>query len=102
MNKLFVMIFSLCSLPAMSQTIECQIMKEQILSEIRQQQSQRAQSQIQQNQGTLLNPSMNNIYGLAEQRGKMIGGGIAAVGNALAGQPVTLQDRIDVYKQKCE
>lgn len=102
MKKIFLTISVVICSPAMSQTIECQIMKEQILSEVRQQQSQQFQPQIQQNQGTLLNPSMNNIYGLAEQQGRLIGGGVAALGNALTGQPATLQDRINLYKQKCE
>lgn len=102
MNRLLLIGLTLCSLPVMSQTIECQIMREQILSEVRQQQLQQTQPQVQQNQGTLLNPSMNNIYGLAEQQGRMIGGGVAALGNALNGQPATLQDRINLYKRKCE
>lgn len=102
MNKLLLIGLTLCSLPVAAQTIECQIMKEQILSEARQQQSQQSQPQIQQNQGTMLNPSLGPLYAQAEQRGRLVGGGIAALGNVLTGQPATLQDRINLYKQKCE
>ena len=85
----------------MSQTIECQILKEQILSEARQQQLQKNQSP-QYQQGDMMNPSLGPLYAQAEQRGRLIGGGVAALGNALTGQPATLQDRINLYKQKCE
>lgn len=102
MKKIFLTITVVICSPAMSQTIECQIMKEQILSEVRQHQSQQAQSQAQQNQGTMLNPSLGPLYAQAEQRGGLVGGGIAALGNVLTGQPATLQDRINLYKQKCE
>lgn len=101
MNKLFLVSFSLFSLPVMSQTIECQILKEQILSEARQQQLQQNPSP-QYQQGDMMNPSLGPLYAQAEQRGRLIGGGIAALGNALTGQPATLQDRINLYKQKCE
>jgi hypothetical protein len=50
----------------------------------------------------MLNPSLAPLYAQAEQRGRLIGGGVAALGNALTGQPATLQDRINLYKQKCE
>jgi hypothetical protein len=101
MNKLLLVSLTLCSLPVASQTIECQILKEQILSEIRQQQVQQNTSpQVQQ--GNLMNPSLGPLYAQAEQQGRLIGGAVAALGNALAGQPATLQDRINLYKQKCE
>ena len=90
------------SSPSVAQTIECQIMKEQILSEVRQQQAQQTPYQNQQQQGTLLNPSLAPLYAQAEQQGRLIGGGVAAVGNVLAGQPATLQDKVNRYKQKCE
>jgi hypothetical protein len=93
---------ALFSLPSVAQTIECQIMREQILSEARQQQSQQMPYQNHQQQGTMLNPSLAPLYAQAEQRGRLIGGGVAALGNALTGQPATLQDRINLYKQKCE
>lgn len=101
MNKLFLISFTLCSLPVMSQTIECQILREQILSETRQQQLQQNPSP-QYQQGNIMNPSLGPLYAQAEQRGRLIGGGVAALGNALTGQPATLQDRINLYKQKCE
>lgn len=85
----------------MSQTIECQIMREQILNETRQQQLQQNPSS-QYQQGNMMNPSLGPLYAQAEQRGRLIGGGVAALGNVLTGQPATLQDRVNLYKQKCE
>jgi len=100
-NKLLLVGLTLCSLPVMSQTIECQILKEQILNEVRQQQAQQNASP-QVHQGNLMNPSLGPLYAQAEQQGRLIGGGIVAGLNALNGQPATLQDRVNIYKQKCE
>ena len=101
MNRLLLIGLTLCSLPVMSQTIECQIMREQILNETRQQQLQQNPSS-QYQQGNMMNPSLGPLYAQAEQRGRLIGGGVAALGNVLTGQPATLQDRVNLYKQKCE
>lgn len=101
MNKLLLAGFTIFSLPVMPQTIECQILKEQILNEVRQQQAQQNPSP-QVHQGNLMNPSLEPLYAQAEQQGRLIGGGIVAGLNALNGQPATLQDKINLYKQKCE
>ena len=71
------------------------------MNEVRQQQAQQNPSP-QVHQGNLMNPSLGPLYAQAEQQGRLIGGGVAALGNALTGQPATLQDRINLYKQKCE
>lgn len=101
MKKILVALTALICTPVISQTIECQILKEQILNEVRQQQAQQNPSP-QVNQGNLMNPSLGPLYAQAEQQGRLIGGGIVAGLNALNGQPATLQDRINLYKQKCE
>lgn len=102
MNKLLLVSLTLCSLPVASQTIECQILKEQILGEIRQQ-------QVQQNPTIQSDTeyALKNFRGMnsAEIGAAQAYAGGAAIGRGMlqgAGQPSTLQDRINLYKQKCE
>ncbi len=91
----------IASTPATSQTLECQIMKEQILKEARGESDCDKQFKGQ-NSNSFNSPDFSALHYEACKQGELIGKGLAAGLNALNGQPATLQDRINLYKQKCE
>jgi hypothetical protein len=99
LKTVLAIICSISSGIASGQTLECQLMRDEILSESNQQRQLRQQQQTQQfaTPGSLSNPSLAPFYEQARQQGQMIGQGAGA----LLGAPI-LQDKIRIYKQKCE
>lgn len=85
------------SSPSFAQSIECQMLRDDILSERRQQQQQQQQSAQYGSPGSVGNPSLAPFYAQAAQQGQLIGQGVGA----LMGVP-NLQQKIQIYKQKCE
>lgn len=89
----------MCSINISAQTLECQLMKDEILSQAKQQRQQQQQLQQQQQQQALAYAQMDNM-----QRAQMSifqGGG--GLGRALSdlGQP-SLEQKVQIYKQRCE
>lgn len=96
MKTTFLTIFAVFSFNSFAQSLECQMMKDEILSQSRGQQQQRQQQQQQQ---ALAYAQLDNM-----QRAQMsIYQGGAGIGQALSGigQP-SLQEKIQIYKQRCE
>jgi hypothetical protein len=85
------------SSPSSAQSIECQMLRDDILSERRQQQQQQQQAQQYGSAGSMGNPSLAPLYAQAAQQGQLLGQGIGG----LMGVP-NLQQKIQIYKQKCE
>lgn len=90
---------ALFSLPSVAQTIECQIMKEQIIREVSS--SQNMPTQQQQQQEALAVARMTpqeqiayNSYRSGQQLGNVLGG--------ILNSGPTLEQKIQIYKQKCE
>ena len=99
MKTTFLTIFAVFSFNSFAQSLECQMMKDEILSQSRGQQQQRQQQQQQQQQQALAYAQLDNM-----QRAQMsIYQGGAGIGQALSGigQP-SLQEKIQIYKQRCE
>lgn len=95
LTSLIVILFSS---PSFAQSIECQMLRDDILSERRQQQQQQQQQSTQYGSpGSMGNPSLAPFYAQAAQQGQLIGQGAGA----LMGVP-NLQQKIQIYKQKCE
>jgi hypothetical protein len=101
MHKLLTILLLGISLPTLSESLECQIMREQILKEARGF-SECDKYLNSQNKGDINSPDTSGFHYAACKQGEIIGRGLAAGVNALNGQPATLQDRINLYKQKCE
>lgn len=89
------------SLPALSKSLECQIMREQILKEVRGV-SECDKYINNQNKNEINSPDTSSLQYSACKQGEIIGRGLVAGVNAMNGQPATLQDRLNLYKQKCE
>lgn len=83
---------------AIGQPMECQLMREEILSQANQQRQQQ-QQQYQQSQQAY---AYSQLTPMQQAQMSMYQGG-QQLGNALAaiGQP-TLQEKIQIYKQRCE
>ena len=99
MKKTLSVLFLIFSVNAFAQSLECQMMKDEILSQSRAQQQQQQQRQQQQQQQALAYAQMDNM-----QRAQMsIYQGAAGIGQALSGvgQP-SLQEKVQIYKQRCE
>jgi hypothetical protein len=99
MKIVFLTILTALSFNAFAQSLECQMMRDEILSQSRAQQQQRQQQQQQQQQQALAYAQMDPM-----QRAQMsIYQGGAGLGQALSGigQP-SLQEKIQIYKQRCE
>lgn len=99
MKKTFLVVFSALSFNSFAQSLECQMMRDEILSQSRAQQQQQQQRQQQQQQQAAAYAQMDNM-----QRAQMsIYQGAAGIGQALsgAGQP-SLQEKVQIYKQRCE
>lgn len=99
MKKLLFFSTILLSSSAFAQPLECQLMRDEILAQSKQQQQQYQQQQYQQQQQALAYAQMDPF-----QRAQMsMYQGGQQLGNALAGmgQP-SLQDKLRIYKQKCE
>jgi hypothetical protein len=101
MYKLLTIFLLSIPIQALSQSLECQIMREQILKEARGV-SECDKYLNNQNKGDINSPDTSGFHYAACNQGEIIGRGLAAGVNALNGQPATLQDRINLYKQKCE
>jgi hypothetical protein len=82
---------------ALGQPLECQLMRDEILSQANQQRQQ--QQQMQQQQQALNYAQMDPMQ--RAQASIYMGG--QQLGNALAaaGQP-SLQEKVQIYKQRCE
>jgi hypothetical protein len=99
MKTVFLTILATLSFNTFAQSLECQMMRDEILSQSKAQQQQRQQQQQQQQQQALAYAQMDNM-----QRAQMsIYQGGAGLGQALSGigQP-SLQEKIKIYKQRCE
>lgn len=103
MNRMYKskLVFCLISLFAsgltLAQNLDCQLLKEEILSQRRQELQQQNQAQQYGSPGSMGNPSLAPFYAQAAQQGQLIGQGVGA----LMGVP-NLQQKIQIYKQKCE
>lgn len=99
MKKIIITLVFLYSGVSIAQSLDCQMMKNEILSQANQQQQQQQQRQQQQQQQALAYAQMTPMQ--QAQMGMYQGG--QQLGNALAGigQP-TLQEKIQIYKQRCE
>lgn len=82
-----------------AQSIECQLMRDEILTQSRNQQQLQQQRQMQQQQQALAYAQMDpmqraqmSIY----QSGQQLGNALSSMG-----QP-PLEQKIQIYKQKCE
>ena len=84
---------------ALGQPLECQLMRDEILSQANQQRQQQQQQQYQQSQQAY---AYSQLTPMQQAQMSMYQGG-QQLGNALAsiGQP-TLQEKIQIYKQRCE
>lgn len=80
-----------------AQNLDCQMLREEILSQRRQELQQQNQAQQYAAPGSIMNPSLAPFYAQAAQQGQLIGQGVGAA----LGAP-TLQQKIQIYKQKCE
>ncbi len=99
--KKYLLILIIASTPAISETLECQIMREQILKESRGESD--CDKQLKSHNSNSINsPDFSALHYQACKQGELIGKGLVAGINSLNGQPATLQDRINFYKQKCE
>lgn len=99
MKALFLTIVTVLSFNSFAQSLECQMMRDEILSQSKAQQQQQLQQQQQQQQQALAYAQMTPM-----QRAQMsIYQGGAGIGQALSGvgQP-SLQEKIQIYKQRCE
>jgi hypothetical protein len=99
MKKISLLILLFLSINSYAQSLECQMMRDEILSQSRAQQQQSQQQQRQQQQQAAAYAQMDNM-----QRAQMsIYQGGAGLGQALSGvgQP-SLQEKIKIYKQRCE
>lgn len=99
--KKYLLILIFASTPVSSQSLDCQIMREQILKESRGESDCDRQFK-NQNNNSIHNHDLSAIHYQACKQGELIGKGLVAGINAANGQPATLQDRINFYKQKCE
>ena len=84
---------------ALGQPLECQLMRDEILSQANQQRQMQQQQQLQQQQQALAYAQMDPMQ--RAQASIYMGG--QQLGNALAaaGQP-SLQEKVQIYKQRCE
>ena len=84
---------------SLAQSLDCQMMRDEILAQSRQQQQQQQQQYQQQQQQALAYAQMTPMQ---QAQLSMYQGG-QQLGNALAGigQP-SLQEKIQIYKQRCE
>jgi hypothetical protein len=99
MKIVFLTILTTLSFHTFAQSLECQMMRDEILSQSKSQQQQRQQQQQQQQQQALAYAQMDPM-----QRAQMsIYQGAAGIGQALSGvgQP-SLQEKVQIYKQRCE
>lgn len=99
MKKIILTITILFSAASSAQSLDCQMMKNEILSQANQQQQQQQQQRQQQQQQALTYAQMTPMQ---QAQLSMYQGG-QQLGNALAGigQP-TLQEKVQIYKQRCE
>lgn len=99
MKKLLFLFAFTTSGFAYAQSIDCQMMKNEILSQANQQQQQQQQMRQQQQQQALAYAQMTPMQ---QAQFSMYQGG-QQLGSALAqiGQP-TLQEKVQIYKQRCE
>ncbi len=99
MKKIILTITILFSAASSAQSLDCQMMKNEILSQANQQQQQQQQQRQQQQQQALAYAQMTPMQ---QAQLSMYQGG-QQLGNALAGigQP-TLQEKVQIYKQRCE
>jgi hypothetical protein len=93
----FCLIGLLSSTLTLAQNLDCQLLKEEILSQRRQELQQENQTQQYGSAGLFGSPSLAPFYAQAAQQGQLIGQGVGAA----LGVP-TLQQKIQMYKQKCE
>lgn len=82
---------------AIAQNFDCQLLKEEILSQRRQELQQQNQAQQYAVPGSIMNPSLAPFYAQAAQQGQLIGQGVGALVGAQ-----TIQEKIRLYKQRCE
>ncbi len=101
MHKFLIIFFLAIPLSTESKTLECQIMREQILKEARGE-SECDKYLKPQTKSDIYTPDTSGFHYSACKQGEIIGKGLGAGINALNGQPATLQDKLNVYKQKCE
>jgi hypothetical protein len=99
MRKIILIITIMFSAASSAQSLDCQMMRNEILSQANQQQQQQQQQRQQQQQQALTYAQMTPM----QQAQLSIYQGGQQLGNALAGigQP-TLQEKIQIYKQRCE
>ncbi len=99
MKKIILTITILFSAASSAQSLDCQMMKNEILSQANQQQQQQQQQRQQQQQQALAYAQMTPM----QQAQLSVYQGGQQLGNALAGigQP-TLQEKVQIYKQRCE
>lgn len=83
----------------LGQPLECQLMRDEILSQANQQRQMQQQQQLQQQQQALAYAQMDPF----ERANYSMYMGGQQLGNALAaaGQP-SLQEKVQIYKQRCE
>lgn len=97
-SKLVFCLISLISSGlTLAQNLDCQLLKEEILSQRRQELQQQNQSQQYGSPGSFGSPSLAPFYAQATQQGQLIGQGVGALLGAS-----TLQQKIQIYKQRCE
>lgn len=102
MKKIALLLLFQISLPVFSQPIECSLMKEEILGQYRQQQQRQNDPYMQQNQQNQamnyaqLTP-MQQAQASAYMGGQQLGNAI----NQMMSGP-SLEEKVRIYKQKCE
>lgn len=96
MRKIISCVFVVFSGATFAQSLNCQLMKEEIIGQYRQQQAQSQQQAYNQNFNAVQLSPM-------EQGNLMMRQSAEQFGNALAmiGQP-TLEQKVQIYKQRCE
>lgn len=97
LNLTLYLIGLLLSELTFAQNLDCQLLKEEILSERRQELLQQNQAQHYGSSGSFGSPSLAPFYAQAAQQGQLIGQGVGVLLGAS-----TLQQKIQIYKQKCE
>lgn len=95
MQKLLFVSTLMLSGGAIAQSLDCQMMRDEILSQSRQQQQSQQQQQQQALAYAQMTPMQQAQFG-AYQGGQQLGNALAGIG-----QP-SLQEKIQIYKQRCE